>query len=222
VTDPGLRWARWVRAAGWGLNSQIHAVGVGALWIAEQVRIPFGPQAATPSTCITAATTSRPPPPIRPTPILSSSRCVRPSAPAITPASSRYCARATSRLFDVITRLQRFSALRPREEPPDCLDDQAPVRAALRYLGNLGNRTEQLKYARALALDLPVGSGLIESGHRHVIQARLKPAGAWGIEANAHALCQLRTLRANFQWNNYREKTDFTSHYVPCAELAPV
>jgi hypothetical protein len=79
-------------------------------------------------------------------------------------------------------------------------DENAPVRAVLRYLGN---RTDQLDYARALALDLPVGSGLIESGHRHVLQARIKKAGAWWTEANAHALCQLRTLRANLGWENY-------------------
>lgn len=94
-----------------------------------------------------------------------------------------------------------------------------PVRAALRYLGN---RTVQLDYAYALAHDPPVGSALIESGHRHVIQAWLKPAGDWWTDASAPALCQLRTLRANLQRNNYWEKTDFTLQDVPCTELAAV
>jgi hypothetical protein len=40
------------------------------------------------------------------------------------------------------------------------------VRAGLRYLDN---RTDQLNYACALALDLPVGSGLIKNGNRHVL-----------------------------------------------------
>ena len=70
---------------------------------------------------------------------------------------------------------QVLAALRPREEPLACPDEKAPVRAALRYLGN---RTDQLDYAYALAHDLPVGSGLIESGHKHVLQARLKQSGA--------------------------------------------
>ena len=70
----------------------------------------------------------------------------------------------------------------------------------MRYLEN---RPEQLDYAHALAHDLPVGSGLIESGHRHVLQARLKTSGAWWTEPNAHALCQLRTLRANRLWEKY-------------------
>ena len=95
-----------------------------------------------------------------------------------------------------------LAALRPREEPLACPDEKAPVRAALRYLGN---RTDQLDYAYALAHDLPVGSGLIESGHKHVLQARLKQSGAWWTELNAHAMCQLRTLRANLQWGKYWE-----------------
>ena len=93
-----------------------------------------------------------------------------------------------------------LATLQPRAEPPEYPDDQAPVRAALRYLEN---RPHQLDYAYALAHDLPVGSGLIESGHRHVIQARLKKAGAWWTSAHAHAMCQLRTLRANLQWDLY-------------------
>jgi hypothetical protein len=46
----------------------------------------------------------------------------------------------------------------------------------LRYLEN---RLDQLDYPSALAVGLPVGSGLIESGNRHLLQARLKLAGAW-------------------------------------------
>jgi hypothetical protein len=48
-----------------------------------------------------------------------------------------------------------------------CLKKNGPVRAARRYLDN---RTDQLGCARAFALDLPGGSGLIESGLRHVAQ----------------------------------------------------
>jgi adenylosuccinate lyase len=39
VTDTGLRWAQVVHAAGWALDSQIHALGDGAPWIAEQARL---------------------------------------------------------------------------------------------------------------------------------------------------------------------------------------
>ena len=77
------------------------------------------------------------------------------------------------------------------------------MRAALRYLAN---RLDQLDYAWAIAHDLPVGSGIIESGHRHVIQIRIKKAGAWWTQVHAHAMCQLRTLRANGQWDQYWAK----------------
>jgi hypothetical protein len=43
-----------------------------------------------------------------------------------------------------------------------------PVRDGERYLRA---RREQLDYAGALAAGLPMGSGLLESGRRHVVQA---------------------------------------------------
>jgi hypothetical protein len=52
----------------------------------------------------------------------------------------------------------------------------------LRYLEN---RRTQLDYPAALAHALPIGSGLIESAHRHLLQARLKLAGAWWTDPNS-------------------------------------
>lgn len=76
-------------------------------------------------------------------------------------------------------------------------NEEAPVRAAHRYIAN---RTEQLDYPASLAEGLPIGSGLIESGHRHVLQARLKGPGRVWLQANAEAMAQLRFLRANKRW----------------------
>lgn len=64
----------------------------------------------------------------------------------------------------------------------------------------LTNRTDCLDYPRALELGLPIGSGMIESGHRHVLQARLKKAGAAWLLENADHIANLRVLRANRQW----------------------
>ena len=64
-------------------------------------------------------------------------------------------------------------------------------------------RWEQLDYAGARAAGLPIGSGEIESGHRHVIQQRLKLAGCWWKEPNAEAMLGLRAARANQLWNAY-------------------
>ena len=68
---------------------------------------------------------------------------------------------------------------------------------------SLSQRREQLDYAGARAAGLPIGSGEIESGHRHVIQQRLKLAGGWWKESNAQAMLSLRVARANQLWDPY-------------------
>jgi hypothetical protein len=85
------------------------------------------------------------------------------------------------------------ATLRLCEEPTDVPDNHAPVRTALRYLGN---RTDQLDYARALALDLPSAPASSESGHSLALHARIKKAGTSWTEAKLHGLSQLRSLRA--------------------------
>jgi hypothetical protein len=83
-------------------------------------------------------------------------------------------------------------------EPLDQLE--TPVRATYQYLNK---RKDNLDYAGARAAGLPIGSGEIESGHRHVIQQRLKIAGAWWSLPNAEVMLRLRTTRANNDWNRY-------------------
>jgi len=183
VADTGLRWAQCVKAAGWGLNTQIHALGDGAPWIAEQARIQFGAQGRYTLDLFHA--------------------CDYLAAAAPDPAHAKPFVTPLLERLRAGEHATVLTTLRPRTEPVECPDEQAPVRAALRYLEN---RTDQLDYAYALAHDLPVGSGLIESGNRHVIQARIKKAGAWWTELNIHAMCQLRTLRANGQWVHYWQK----------------
>ena len=67
------------------------------------------------------------------------------------------------------------------------------------------NRTGQFNYKEAIANDLPIGSGAIESAHRYIIQDRLELAGAWWTGENAHNMLALRTLRANNAWESYWE-----------------
>jgi hypothetical protein len=78
--------------------------------------------------------------------------------------------------------------------------EETPVRAVHQYLNK---RKDNLDYAAARTEGLPIGSGEIESGHRHVIQQRLKIAGAWWILPNAEAMLRLRTTRANQDWDRY-------------------
>lgn len=81
--------------------------------------------------------------------------------------------------------------------------ENQPVNAAYQYLSK---RRQQLDYAAARSAGLPIGSGEIESGHRHVIQQRLKLAGCWWKETHAQAMLNLRVARSNNLWNSYWSK----------------
>jgi hypothetical protein len=93
-----------------------------------------------------------------------------------------------------------LKALRPYRESDTVPDEQAPVRSAYRYIHN---RLEQLDYKGALAAELPIGSGEIQSAHRYVIQQRLKRSGSWWTVENAWAMLALRVLRQNQDWQSY-------------------
>jgi hypothetical protein len=92
------------------------------------------------------------------------------------------------------------AALAPYLEAAEVTDKAALVRCCSRYLTN---RPGQFDYQRALAADLPIGSGEIESAHRYVSQQRSKLAGAWWKEKTAVDMLALRTLRANGEWDQY-------------------
>lgn len=77
------------------------------------------------------------------------------------------------------------------------LSQECPITKAYHYLLN---RLENINYPKALEANLPIGSGEVESGHRSVLQARLKKPGAWwGIE-NAENMAHLKVLQANEHW----------------------
>jgi len=67
----------------------------------------------------------------------------------------------------------------------------------------LSRRKDQFDYPGALANNLPIGSGEIESAHRYIVQKRLKLPGSWWCAANADHMLALRLNRANGQWGDY-------------------
>lgn len=79
-------------------------------------------------------------------------------------------------------------------------DENGSVRKCLRYIEN---RPGQFKYKEALAAELPIGSGEIESGNRSVIQKRLKIPGAWWKPQTAEWMLALRCMRMNGGWERY-------------------
>lgn len=179
VADTAQRWGHCARQAGWGLNSQIHVVGDGAEWIQMQTREVFGEQGA--FLCD----------------FFHVSEYLGAAAPTCRPGQADQWRRTQQK------RLRRgavpavVEALRAHLEPVETSEEEAPVRAAHRYLTN---RLECLDYPRALKLGLPIGSGMIESGHRHVLHARLKKAGAAWLQDHADQIAHLRALRANREW----------------------
>jgi hypothetical protein len=169
-------------AKGLGTQTQIHGMGDGAPWIANQVEVQFAQQA---SYLVDFYHVSE-----------------------YLAEASKVCAPndADVWLKTQQTRLkhnqwpQVLAALHPYREPASVDDKQAPVRAAYRYLDN---RSDQLDYQGAIAAELPIGSGEIESAHRYIILERLDIAGAWWTVDNAEQLMSLRVLRANNEWNDY-------------------
>lgn len=65
---------------------------------------------------------------------------------------------------------------------------------------------DALDYRQALEEGLPLGSGLIESDYKHVLQARMKlPEAAWKID-NADTWFEHVPFRAHKQWDQYWQK----------------
>ncbi len=182
VAEAGRRWGHCAQRAGRGLTTQIHAVADGAEWIWLQCNEVFGAQGT--FLCDFYHVSES---------LAAAPRVCQPRKPE--------CWRRTQQ-----KRLRRgayqkvIDALKEYLEPEETPDEEAPVRAAHRYLSN---RANCLDYPRALKLDLPIGSGLIESGHRHVLHARLKKPGAAWLQNHADQIAHLRVLRANDQWKAF-------------------
>lgn len=178
VDEVGRRWGHCARQAGRGLNSQLHALGDGAEWIRLQTREVFGQQAT--FLCD----------------YYHVSEYLAEAAPSCKAQAPERWRRTQQNRLKRGALAKVIDALSEHLEAPGTPEEVAPVSNAYRYLSN---RTDCLDYPRALRLGLPIGSGLIESGHKHVLQARLKKGGAW-LTSNAELVANLRVLRANRQW----------------------
>jgi len=169
-------------AAGFGTNTQVHGVGDGAVWIAEQFAATFGSQASYLvdfyHVCdyLAAASTT----------------CA-PDAPHAWMETQKQRLK-NNEGTEVLTQLRDYV------EAEEVANDHAPVRACFRYLSN---RPHHLDYKGALEKGLPIGSGEIESAHRYVIQQRLKLPGAWWKADNGEPMLALRVVRANEDWDKY-------------------
>jgi hypothetical protein len=177
----GADMKRLALAAGFNARSRIHGLGDGAPWIVDQMEQQFGRQCRFHvdfyHVCDYLAG----------------------AAPSCAGNDPNWMAQQKDRLkSDHLAAV--MEALDPFQEPHTIPSEQAPVR---RCYGYLANRPGQFNYQAALAANLPIGSGEVESAHRYVIQQRLKLPGAWWTIDHAQAMLNLRVLRENRQWNNY-------------------
>lgn len=71
------------------------------------------------------------------------------------------------------------------------------IEQAIRYLER---RETQIDYPHFRKLQVPIGSGMVESGHKVVMQRRMKQAGMRWAEANLNPMLALRLALCNKVW----------------------
>lgn len=185
VDEAGDRFAVCVAQAGGGKQTYLHCVSDGAVWIVEQVERRFGERA---DYLID---------------FYHVSQYLARAGEAIARERSTEWRRERQAELRESRAEMTLAALKPYVEEVGSSNGESPVRNCYRYLNN---RLEHLDYKRAVEQGLPIGSGEIESAHRHVIQKRLKIAGAWWSSGNAARILALRVNRANGDWKPYWQR----------------
>jgi len=193
VEQAGRQLVACVSEAGAGKSTKLHCVADGAPWIVKQVEERFENQATFlvdfyhVSEYLAAASE-----------LLGESKKVI----WLKRQQHRLKANRTNEVIKEITKLEaiekaKLAVVTERSSPTK---EEQLAGSCKRYLEN---RLEYLDYKTALKAGLPISSGETESGHRWVIQARLKIAGAWWKTDNAERMLKLRTMRASDEWDSY-------------------
>ncbi len=86
--------------------------------------------------------------------------------------------------------------------PVGTASDPAAAQAMQReVLGYFAPRLEQMRYAAFRAQGLPIGSGLVESANKLVVEARMKGAGRRWAERHVNPLLALRGAICSERWD---------------------
>jgi hypothetical protein len=186
VLETGLMMAATCAQSGMNPTTRIHGVGDGATWIAAQYEEQFGTQGSYLldfyHVCEYLGEAAE--------------GCPGGGTPA---GKKRWMERQKKRLKE--NRYEEvIGELESNLEAQEVVEKEAPVRRCSRYLSN---RRNQLDYNGAIEADLPIGSGEVESSHRHLLQQRLKIPGAWWKKETAADMAQLRVMRANKEWETF-------------------
>ncbi len=90
-------------------------------------------------------------------------------------------------------------------------------------LGYLEPRVEQLRYAQFRAAGLPIGSGIVESANKLVVEARLKGAGRRWAEASITPMVALRGALCSERWDEaWAQIVDARRPHAAPATLPPL
>lgn len=174
-------WAQTAKLAGMSMQSRIHVLADGALWIDSQRLIAFAGQSQLLIDLYHVL------------------EYLGEAAAACSDTPQRWLKTQKKRLKKGHSE-KVIAELKKHCEPPPQADELSPVRRAWRYLDN---RRDYLAYDKALQKQLPLGSGMIESGNKHILQARMKiPGASWNIQT-AENFARTRAMRANNQWDAY-------------------
>lgn len=178
VDQAGEQLHHSAKLAGLGENTQLHAVGDGAKWIADQVEEQFGAHG---SYLID---------------FFHLCEYLSEAAPQNEAVQDAWYTEQKA-LLKTGQAEQVIESLKTRIKPND---DEDPVYKCHRYMSN---RKDQLFYKEALQQELPIGSGQIESAHRYIVQHRFKLPGAWWKSENIDYMLSLQINRANGFWDDY-------------------
>jgi hypothetical protein len=130
--------------------------------------------------------------------------------------ASGYLAQAATALFSDATQREAWRQARVRElleaSPEVVLAELAALAAGLpsnseaaevlkSVLGYLDRRRDQVRYADFRRTGLPIGSGMVESANKLVVQSRLKGAGMRWRRENVNPMLALRGLECSHRWS---------------------
>jgi hypothetical protein len=88
-----------------------------------------------------------------------------------------------------------------RERVADPARGEAARQEAAKHLAYLDERREQIRYADFEARGFPIGSGIVESGNKLVVEARLKGAGMHWAPEHVNPLVALRAVACSDRWD---------------------
>ena len=186
VLETGLMMAMTCAQSGMDPTTHIHGVGDGATWIAAQYEVQFGTQGSYLLDFYHGCE------------YLSEAAAGCPGGG--TPAGKKSWMEKQKKRLKENRYGEVIGELEGNIEAPEVADKEAPVRRCWRYLSN---RKGQLDYKGAIDAELPIGSGEVESSHRHLLQQRLKIPGAWWKKETAADMAQLRVMRTNNEWETF-------------------